>query len=255
MPVTPLRKQYLRIKQRYPEAIVFFRLGDFYETFDDDARITSRELEIVLTSREMGKGIKVPLAGIPYHALENYLAKLISRGYKVAICEQLDRAGQRAGGAGCHKGGNARHGHRAGPAGGEEQQLPGERGHAQGAGRHCLCRYHHRRVRRDADSRGAGRRRDRQAESGRGDRRQVGRLQRRRLRAISRKLDDYYFELDTASRCLLEHFQVASLEGYGCAGLPPAVSAAGAIIGYLRENQKAALGLLTSFPPTPCSPS
>ncbi len=93
MSVTPLRKQYLRVKQRYPEAIVFFRLGDFYETFDDDARTTSRELEIVLTSREMGKGIKVPLAGIPYHALENYLSKLISRGYKVAICEQLTAPG------------------------------------------------------------------------------------------------------------------------------------------------------------------
>jgi DNA mismatch repair protein MutS len=94
MSVTPLRKQYLRIKQRYPGAIVFFRLGDFYETFDDDARTASRELEIVLTSREMGKGQKVPLAGIPYHALENYLARLISRGYRVAICEQLTPPGK-----------------------------------------------------------------------------------------------------------------------------------------------------------------
>jgi DNA mismatch repair protein MutS len=85
---TPIRQQYLRIKKQYPEAIVLFRLGDFYETFDEDARITSRELEIVLTSREMGKGNKVPLAGIPYHALDSYLAKLINRGYKVAICEQ-----------------------------------------------------------------------------------------------------------------------------------------------------------------------
>ncbi|MCJ7576623.1 MAG: hypothetical protein MUO80_08145, partial [Dehalococcoidia bacterium] len=60
MTVTPLRKQYLRVKQKYPEAIVFFRLGDFYETFDEDARITARELEIVLTSREMGHGHPVP---------------------------------------------------------------------------------------------------------------------------------------------------------------------------------------------------
>ena len=85
MPITPLRRQYLRIKQRYPGAIVFFRLGDFYETFDDDAKTTSRELEITLTSREMGKGQRVPLAGIPYHALDNYLARLIGKGYKVAI--------------------------------------------------------------------------------------------------------------------------------------------------------------------------
>ena len=65
-PLTPIRQQYLRIKRRYPDAIVFFRLGDFYETFDKDAELTSRELDIVLTSREMGKGHRVPLAGIPY---------------------------------------------------------------------------------------------------------------------------------------------------------------------------------------------
>ncbi|MCX8125992.1 MAG: DNA mismatch repair protein MutS, partial [Dehalococcoidia bacterium] len=94
MSVTPIRRQYLRIKQRYPETIVLFRLGDFYETFDEDARIMSRELEVVLTSREMGKGQPVPMAGIPYHALDNYLAKLIDRGYKVAICEQLTPPGK-----------------------------------------------------------------------------------------------------------------------------------------------------------------
>ena len=85
--MTPLRQQYLRIKKKYPDTIVFFRLGDFYETFDDDAKLVSKELEIVLTSREMGKGNKVPLAGIPYHALDNYLARLINKGHKVAICE------------------------------------------------------------------------------------------------------------------------------------------------------------------------
>ena len=95
--VTPIRQQYLRIKKQYPQAIVLFRLGDFYETFDEDARITSRELEIVLTSREMGKGNKVPLAGIPYHALDNYLARLINRGYKVAICEQMTKPGETKG--------------------------------------------------------------------------------------------------------------------------------------------------------------
>jgi len=63
MTVTPLRKQYLKVKQKYPEAIVFFRLGDFYETFDEDAKIASRELDVVLTSREMGKGQRIPMAG------------------------------------------------------------------------------------------------------------------------------------------------------------------------------------------------
>ena len=85
---TPARKQYLRIKSDHKDEILLFRMGDFYETFDEDAQIISRELEIALTSREMGKGQKVPLAGIPYHALEGYLTRLINRGFRVAICEQ-----------------------------------------------------------------------------------------------------------------------------------------------------------------------
>ena len=87
--VTPIRKQYLEIKRKYRDSILFFRLGDFYETFDEDAEITSRELDIVLTSRPVGGGTRVPLAGIPYHAVENYLARLIEKGYHVAICEQI----------------------------------------------------------------------------------------------------------------------------------------------------------------------
>ncbi len=87
---TPIRRQYLEIKQRYPHAIVFFRLGDFYETFDEDAKLCAKELEITLTSKPMGKDLRVPLAGIPYHSVDAYLAKLVTRGYKVAICEQLE---------------------------------------------------------------------------------------------------------------------------------------------------------------------
>jgi len=87
--VTPIRQQYLDIKRQYPNAILFFRLGDFYETFDEDAETASRELEIVLTSRNVAKGVRVPMAGIPYHAVENYLARLIEKGYHVAICEQV----------------------------------------------------------------------------------------------------------------------------------------------------------------------
>ena len=87
--LTPLRQQYLDIKRQYPDTIVFFRLGDFYETFDEDARTTSRELDIVLTSRPVSKGVRVPLAGIPHHAVENYLARLLDKGYHVAICEQV----------------------------------------------------------------------------------------------------------------------------------------------------------------------
>ncbi|GAB4565687.1 MAG: DNA mismatch repair protein MutS [Anaerolineales bacterium] len=87
--VTPVRRQYLEEKKKYPDAILFFRLGDFYETFDEDAEITARELDIVLTSRPVGGGVRVPLAGIPYHAVDNYLSRLIEKGYHVAICEQI----------------------------------------------------------------------------------------------------------------------------------------------------------------------
>jgi DNA mismatch repair protein MutS len=87
--LTPIRQQYLDIKIKYPDSILFFRLGDFYETFDHDAEITSRELDIVLTSRAVKKGNRVPMAGIPFHAVENYLSRLIDKGYHVAICEQM----------------------------------------------------------------------------------------------------------------------------------------------------------------------
>jgi DNA mismatch repair protein MutS len=86
---TPIRRQYLELKQRYPDTILFFRLGDFYETFDDDARLAAQELQITLTSKPMGKDLRVPLAGVPYHSIDAHVAKLVARGYRVAICEQL----------------------------------------------------------------------------------------------------------------------------------------------------------------------
>jgi DNA mismatch repair protein MutS len=86
--VTPIRRQYLKIKGEHPDAILLFRMGDFYETFDDDAVLAAKELEITLTSRSMGKGLRVPLAGVPVHSLDNYLSRLIKKGHKVAICEQ-----------------------------------------------------------------------------------------------------------------------------------------------------------------------
>ncbi len=86
---TPIRLQYLELKQRYPETILFFRLGDFYETFDDDAKLVAQELQITLTSKPMGKDLRVPLAGVPYHSIDRHVAKLVGRGYRVAICEQM----------------------------------------------------------------------------------------------------------------------------------------------------------------------
>ncbi len=88
--LTPMMSQYRRVKDRHKDAIVFFRLGDFYETFFDDAAIVARELEITLTSREAGKGRRVPMAGIPHHAADGYIARLLDRGFRVAICDQVE---------------------------------------------------------------------------------------------------------------------------------------------------------------------
>jgi len=92
---TPVRTQYLNIKKNFPHAILFFRLGDFYETFDNDAEITSRVLDIVLTSRKVSKNQRIPMAGIPFHAADSYIGKLIDKGYHVAICEQIGQHPQK----------------------------------------------------------------------------------------------------------------------------------------------------------------
>lgn len=88
--MTPMMQQYLAIKEQYPQCILFFRLGDFYEMFFDDAKLASRELELVLTGRDCGQEERAPMCGVPYHSCETYIARLVSRGYKVAICEQTE---------------------------------------------------------------------------------------------------------------------------------------------------------------------
>jgi DNA mismatch repair protein MutS len=85
---SPVRTQYLQIKRQHPDALLFFRMGDFYETFDEDAEIVARELEIALTRRDFGRGEKSPMAGVPHHAVDGYIARLVSKGYRVAVCEQ-----------------------------------------------------------------------------------------------------------------------------------------------------------------------
>src|SRR3982750_4357673 len=87
---TPLMRQNTPIKKEHPHALLFFRLGDFYELFFEDAVVASRELQITLTSRNKEKGISVPMCGVPYHAAENYIGKLIRKGFKVAVCEQME---------------------------------------------------------------------------------------------------------------------------------------------------------------------
>jgi DNA mismatch repair ATPase MutS len=91
--MTPLYQQYQKIKSQYPDVILMFRLGDFYELFADDAKIASEKLQLVMTSREWVRGEKVPMCGVPYHASERYIARLIAEGHRVAVCEQMDQAG------------------------------------------------------------------------------------------------------------------------------------------------------------------
>jgi DNA mismatch repair protein MutS len=89
-PLTPMIKQYLQIKSQYPDAILFFRMGDFYEMFFEDARVGSRELDIALTSRDKGQKDSIPLCGVPHFAAETYISKLLQKGYKVALCDQVE---------------------------------------------------------------------------------------------------------------------------------------------------------------------
>ena len=88
--LTPMMRQYMKIKAEHPDAVLLFRMGDFYETFQDDAKIASRVLGIALTTRDKGGKNPIPLAGIPYHALDSYLGRFVAAGYKVAICDQVE---------------------------------------------------------------------------------------------------------------------------------------------------------------------
>ena len=90
MALTPMMKQYFEIKDQYPDYILFYRLGDFYEMFFEDAQLASRELELTLTGRDCGEEQRAPMCGVPFHSCEPYIGKLIEKGYKVAICEQTE---------------------------------------------------------------------------------------------------------------------------------------------------------------------
>src|SRR5258708_35242724 len=92
-PSTPLMQQYNAVKTRYPHALLLFRLGDFYELFYEDAIIAARELQITLTSRNREKGQPIPMCGVPYHAADGYIARLLRAGFNVAICEQMEQPG------------------------------------------------------------------------------------------------------------------------------------------------------------------
>jgi DNA mismatch repair protein MutS len=246
----PLRQQYLRIKRKYPEALVFFRLGDFYETFDEDAKTVSRELEIVLTSRGMGKGQRVPMAGIPHHALDNYLARLIARGYKVAICEQLSEPKP--------KGLVERDVIRVvtpgtivepelleGKANNYLVALVSEREQEVGIAYVDITTGEFQTTQLSYEHASSELERLRPSETlaPRGSEF----YEKANLSSPVTLLDEQWFEQETARQLLLEHFGASSLEGYGCAHLPLAIRAAGAILHYLGETQRGALGQLATL--------
>ncbi len=251
--ISPIRKQYLEIKRQYPNAILFFRLGDFYETFDQDAEVTSRELDIVLTSRNVAKGTRVPMAGIPHHAAENYLARLIERGYHVAICEQV--------GDQPIKGLFPRQVMRVVTPGTviEPGLLPGD------ANNYLACVV----ISEDEDVRRAGvayaditTGEFATTELQEGDLQTSVRAELIRLMPAEILHPDSYkrgnglpghltawpawrFELGRCQEALLKHFETATLDGFGLRGLPLAVRAAGAILQYLGETQAASLKQLS----------
>jgi DNA mismatch repair protein MutS len=249
--VTPIRQQYLEIKRRYPNAILFFRLGDFYETFDQDAEVAARELDIVLTGRNVAKGARVPMAGIPYHAVDSYLARLIDKGYHVAICEQV--GDQPA------KGLFPREVVRVVTPGTviEPGLLHGDTNNYLASlvvqENHAGVAYVDITTGEFAATELAG-----------DDLNNVLRAELSRLRPAEVLLPEnleigngfpgqvtrqpaWRFEQARCQETLLHHFEVASLDGYGLRGMPLATRAAGAIIQYLEDTQPGALDLLERF--------
>jgi DNA mismatch repair protein MutS len=259
---TPARKQYLQIKAQYPDTIVFFRLGDFYECFDDDAVVAAQVCDIVLTSRPIGRGERVPLAGVPYHAVDGYVAKLINAGHKVAIVDQVGstpvkglvpRQVSRVVTPGTvveptlldekrnnYLGALVVEGDRAGLAyvditTGEyaTTELSAERSLVDTQnGRQAVWRLVHEEL----------------------ERLQVAELlvteAFKSYLAISAHItayEDWHFDLENARRVLLDQFDVASLAGFGCEGKPLATRAAGAILYYLQDTQQGALPQLSTL--------
>ncbi len=241
---TPLRQQYLEIRRRFPGLILLFQIGDFYECFDDDARVVARELGVALTRKSFGKGQYHPLAGVPIRSLETHLAKLIQRGHKVAICDQVTLPGK----------------------GLVEREVtriitPGtviEPGLLEGRANNFLASF----VQSERHSGLAfvdvstGEFSATQLDNAQAlielERQAPAELLISRsaelptfeIRSVT-KLDDKLIEFAAARQALLDHFQVKTLAAFGIEHEPLAVQAAGAIIAYLRDSQPDALSNLT----------
>ncbi len=275
-PSTPLMRQYAAIKKEHPNALLFFRLGDFYELFFDDAVLAARELQITLTSRNKEKGVAIPMCGVPYHAAEGYISKLIRRGFKVAVCEQVEdpRLAKKlvrrevtrvvTPGTAADSSLNAEEnnflaavatvGDRVGFAAldlstGEFRatEFVGEL-----AGRRIQEELEQLRPREmlygssaPLLERAAGAQlRTFAPLDGRDARPSTGTAPVARVSGggwVETPLDDWIFAFDHAIPLLENHFGVLSLEGFGLAGKQAAASAAGAILYYIRSTQRGTL--------------
>ena len=238
-PSTPLMRQYHAVKQQVPKALLLFRLGDFYELFYEDAVTAARELEITLTSRSKEKGQAIPMCGVPYHAADGYIARLIQKGYRVAICEQMEEAG----------------------AGKKLVRRELTRVVTPGtATESSILRSHENNylaaVARNGTKAGLA-----HVDVSTGEFRvteldlpDVGpALENLNVREVLASegvdglpglrtdIEDWVFGFDYADRTLRDYFHLLTLDGCGLAGKPLAVSAAGAILHYLRDTQKSAL--------------
>ena len=246
---TPARRQYLRLKKQHQDAVMLFRMGDFYETFDDDARTLSRELDIALTSRSAGQGKRIPLAGIPYHALDSYLARLIKKGYKVAICEQVSDPA-------LSKGIVDREVVRVVTPGTviEDSLLDNK------ANNYLAAAYS------DGDDAGIAYVDITTSEFATSQFPaeyldvELARLSPAELLVSEADnppevessvtvttVEPEMFHREWAKDTLLDHFGVASLEAYGCENLPLAIRTAGAVVEYINRTQKTALSQITAL--------
>src|SRR5688572_15352243 len=239
---TPVMQQYLRLKAQHPDALLFYRMGDFYELFYEDAKRAARLLDITLTARGQSAGQPIPMAGVPYHSVESYLAKLVRRGESVAICEQIGDPSK-------SKGPVERQVVRVVTPGTvtDEAFLEERRDTLLAA----LCR--------EGDRFGlawlelsSGRFSVLEAEGGEALTSEIERLRPAELlvpeqgqpvgiTTFIRERPPWHFDLQTATRSLCEQFQTRDLTGFGCADRPLAVAAAGCLLQYVRDTQKAAL--------------
>ncbi|MBS0570251.1 MAG: DNA mismatch repair protein MutS [Proteobacteria bacterium] len=248
---TPLMRQYFAAKAQYPDTLVFFRMGDFYELFYDDARRAARLLDLTLTQRGASAGAPIPMAGVPYHAAEGYLARLIKLGESVAICEQI-------GDPALAKGLVERRVVRVvTPGTVTDEALLEERrdnlllaiaadkqGYALAwidlsAGRFLLSEA------ADAEALASELARLAPAETLVAE--EVAWPACVAALTGLRKRAPWHFDADTAQRQLCAFFKVRDLSGFGCAGMPLAIAAAGALLGYVEETQKSALPHLSGL--------